>query len=193
MESAGYAPNFRSWQIMCSDGIRHNISIERGTNSGFPFKLYIDSQMVDTIKSARKGAVVFVEHKFKCGGDEIIFLFHAGKLDLVHEGKLVKAKIPYNPTERLPLFWTVIMMALSVLSLLAFLRTDFGELSVKCSFVMAAFFAICNTLLVWKNATSPFYTMKKKWLFSVLQVFYCVVLVVFFSTSDIIYRIILNL
>lgn len=193
MASAVSKPEkFSSWNILCSDGIEHTITIERVANSGFPFKLYIDTQMVDTIKSTRKGCIVTAEHQFQCGGDRVLLVFYGGRLDLVHQGMLVKTNIKYNPDEKLPLYYSISLMALNILALSFFAFSNLGELSVQLSLFVSVILSLCNTILIWKNATSPFYTKKKKWLFTFLQALWGIGLVIFFSFSDVIYRIILN-
>lgn len=160
------------WSIKCSDG-SHRIAIKLGKTSRSLKNLYVDGDFLTSIPYTGKGIIPKQEYEFECGGDTLILVLHANKVDLVHKGVLQTAKIKYEPHKVIPIWIRVILLAITVSSALIIpVLSQFSIELMQTSFLyvfLGLSMSLACTLMLLSSATNPFFATKKKIIYCFLS------------------------
>ncbi len=155
------------WSIECEDGT-HNILVEMGTYRDKPIVLYVDKERVDTIRCEGGGLIRNIKRDFECGGETLTLLVFGGKIDIIQNDMLQKSNIKYNPEAVLPKSYRIVFTILNILSLSLFFLPGLDFSSLPIIWGMSALMVLLCSIVVSYCSKSPFYTRKKKILYSIL-------------------------
>lgn len=173
-------PKFSSWDVSCSDG-KHTVTIERGFNGGAPFKLYVDTKLIDVLKPIRKGFILVIEYPFSCGDETLTVIFYGGQFDLLRNGELLNSKIKYEPQNILPRSYRLLLILFNWLSLISFAFVDFSNIGAYFYLFLSIMMAFSCAILILRFSTSPFYSKRKKIIYSLFMAISVAAFIVFSS------------
>ena len=104
-----------SWLIHCDNG-EHEVSVRLGSTARDSKNLFIDGNHVAVIRYTGKGLIPTQTYDFKCEGEKLTLVFYANKVDLVQNGMLINSKIKYVSRSSFPVWISICVVLMAILS-----------------------------------------------------------------------------
>lgn len=157
--------------LECPDG-KHSLSVTLGASARSSKNVYVDGEHVALIKYKGHGIVPFMTHKIECGGDEVMLVFYANSVEIIHGGVGALYGKKYRPHGRIPEWCGIILSLITLLSLSVTLTSGLrigGSLGGLACIITGMVLSLICTALVLRLSSDPFSGAVKK-LFTVLTV-----------------------